>query len=245
MNDCKPLSLPIDKNFDFSVLDRESPESVSLERRCRTLVGSLAYLAAGTRPDITILSRYQSCASMLLYRLLCNIRRYHSGTRDYCLKYECSESVVGYVDSNWGGSDDRRSTTGCCFKLWGCTVIWFIRKQQSVSLTSTEAEFCALSHATSEACCLKDISAFFGFHVGPIVLYEDNQSAIKMAEMTRCLIRVKHLDIKQSFVNEKINKGIIVLKYINTSEQVADIFTKALGGIAFKKLKHLLFSQGV
>lgn len=246
--DGKTLKLPIDKNYNFHILKRDSSESIEIESKCRRLVGSLMYAAMGTRPDIcsvvNILSRYQSCASELLYKLLLNVLRYVNGTIDLCLVYyrECNEDVLCYVDSDWGGADDRKSTSGCIFKVFGCSVIWYSRKQPTVALSSTEAEYVALCLATSEACWLKEIMLTFGFEVN-IIVYEDNQSTIKMAQMATGNSRVKHLEIKQSFIKEKLENKVIDLKYINTSDQLADIFTKALGGIMFRKLRDKLFSK--
>ncbi|CAH2088087.1 unnamed protein product [Euphydryas editha] len=105
-----------------------------------------------------------------------------------------------------------------------------------------QAEFIALCSATSEACWLKDILFIFGFDI-KIVIFEDNQSTIKMAQMATGNSRVKHLEIKLSFVKEKLDKNIIELRYINTSDQLADILTKALGGTLFRKLRDRLFSK--
>ncbi|CAH2100507.1 unnamed protein product [Euphydryas editha] len=249
MLDCKTLSLPIDKNFNFHILKRENSESVFIENKCRRLIGRLMYAAMGTRPDIcavvNILSRYQNSASTLLYKILLNILRYLKGTLDLCLKYYRDSNVdeiIGYVDSDWGGCNDRKSTTGCIFKVFGSSVMWFSKKQATVSLSSTEAEFIALCSATSEACWLKDILFIFGFDI-KIVIFEDNQSTIKMAQMATGNSRVKHLEIKLSFVKEKLDKNIIELRYINTSDQLADILTKALGGTLFRKLRDRLFSK--
>ncbi|CAH2097011.1 unnamed protein product [Euphydryas editha] len=182
MLDCKTLSLPIDKNFNFHILKRENSESVFIENKCRRLIGRLMYAAMGTRPDIcavvNILSRYQNSASTLLYKILLNILRYLKGTLDLCLIYYRDSNVdeiIGYVDSDWGGCNDRKSTTGCIFKVFGSSVMWFSKKQATVSLSSTEAEFIALCSATSEACWLKDILFIFGFDI-KIVIFEDNQS---------------------------------------------------------------------
>lgn len=210
-------------------------------------MGSLMYAAMGTRPYIcavvNILSRYQNCASELLYKLLLNVLlRYLRGTLDLYLIYnrDCNNDVVSYVDSDWGGCSDRKSTSGCIFKVFGCSVIWFSKKQPTVSLSSTEAEYIALCLATSEACWLKYIMLTFGFEVN-IIVYEDNQSTIKMAQMATGNSRVKHMEIKQAFVKEKLEKNVISLRYINNSDQLADILTKALGRIAFKKLREKLF----
>ncbi|CAH2100508.1 unnamed protein product [Euphydryas editha] len=160
---------------------------------------------------------------------------------DYYLDSNVDE-IIGYVDSDWGGCNDRKSTTGCIFKVFGSSVMWFSKKQATVSLSSTEAEFIALCSATSEACWLKDILFIFGFDI-KIVIFEDNQSTIKMAQMATGNSRVKHLEIKLSFVKEKLDKNIIELRYINTSDQLADILTKALGGTLFRKLRDRLFSK--
>ncbi|CAH2097010.1 unnamed protein product [Euphydryas editha] len=181
MLDCKTLSLPIDKNFNFHILKRENSESVFIENKCRRLIGRLMYAAMGTRPDIcavvNILSRYQNSASTLLYKILLNILRYLKGTLDLCLIYYRDSNVdeiIGYVDSDWGGCNDL---------------------------------------------------------------------TIKMAQMATGNSRVKHLEIKLSFVKEKLDKNIIELRYINTSDQLADILTKALGGTLFRKLRDRLFSK--
>lgn len=249
MSDCRTLSLPIDKNFNFALLKRDSCESKEIETKCRKIIGSLMYVVMGTRPDlcavVNILSRYQSCASNLLYKLLINILRYIKGTIDICLTYyrDSVDNVVGYVDSDWGGSDDRRSTTGYCFKMYGGTIIWVSKKQPSVSLSSTEAEYIALASATSEACWLKSILKDFCIHTETITMYEDNQSTIKMAHMAVGNSRVKHLDIKLSFVKENISNNVIKLCYINSSDQLADILTKSLGGVLFSKLRKELFNN--
>lgn len=174
--------------------------------------------AMGTRPDIcavvNILSRYQNSASTLLYKLLLKILIYLKGTLDLCLIYYRDsnvDEVIGYVDSDWGGCNDRKSTTGCIFKVFGSSVMWFSKKQATVSLSSTEAEFIALCSASSEACWLKDILFTFGFDI-KIVIFEDNQSTIKMAQMATGNSRVKHLEIKLSFVKEKLDKNIIELR---------------------------------
>lgn len=247
MSNCKPLSLPIDKNFKFDLLKREGSESKYIENKCRELIGKLMYVVIATRPDlcavVCILSRYQACASKLLYKLLLNVLRYIKGTLHLCLKFtnNCNDDVIGFVDSDWGGCTDRKSTTGCIFKVFGNSVVWFTRKQQSVALSSTEAEYVALSQAISEACWLKALLVDFGFNLGPIKLFEDNQSTIKMAHMSTSTSRVKHLEIRRAFVKEKLEKGIINLEYVSTSEQLGDIFTKPLGGVQFEKLRGRLF----
>lgn len=192
---------------------------------------------------VTMLSRFQSCASALLYKLLKNILRYIKGTCDLSLVYKRDENdlVQGFVDSDWGGSpQDRRSTTGFCFKVFSCTVMWSSKKQQSVAMSTAEAEYIALSAATSEACWLKELLLEFGININCITLYEDNQSAIKIAHNPGNR-RVKHLDIKHYFIKEKLDNGIINIEYVCTNEQLGDLFTKPLGGNLFVKFRNRVF----
>lgn len=244
MSECKPLSLPIDKNFKFDTLKRTKSESKEIENECRKLIGCLMYAIMGSRPDIcatiTMLSRFQDCASTMLYKLIKNVLRYIKGTIDLNLVYKRydSNAVEGFVDSDWGGNpQDRRSTTGYCFKVFNCTVIWSSKKQQSVAWSTTESEYTALSTATSEACWLKELLLEFGISVDCITLYEDNQSAIKIAH-NPANRRIKYLDIKHYFIKEKLDAVIINIKYVCTSEQIDDIFTKPLGGNLFEKFRN-------
>jgi len=162
-------------------------------------MGCLMYAVMGSRPDIcatiTMLSRFQDCASAMLYKLLKNVLRYIKGTIHLNLVYKRDDSndIEGFADSDWRGNpQDRRSTTGYCFKVFNCTVIWSSKKQQSVALSTTKSEYTALSTATSEACWLKELLLEFGISVNCITLYEDNQSAIKIAH-NPANRKIKHL----------------------------------------------------
>ena len=92
-----------------------------------------------------------------------HILRYLQGTVDYGLDYMQGDGVrlAGYTDSNWAGcASDRKSTSGCCFGLGLTLVSWFSRKQQSVALSSAEAEYMVASLASCEAIWL--CKMFFG-----------------------------------------------------------------------------------
>lgn len=115
-------------------------------------------------------------------------------------------------------------------------MIWSSKKQQSVALSTTKSEYTALSTAISEASWLKELLLEIGISVNCIILYEDNQSAIKIAHNPADR-RIKHLDIEHYFIKEKLDAGIINIKYVCTSEQISDIFTKPLGGNLFEKFR--------
>jgi len=199
-----------------------------------------------SRPDfsisISILSRYQKCASYELWQALKRVLRYIQGTLNYSLIFKCRDSfneancIVGFCDSDWAGDGvDRKSTSGYVFKLFGCTISWTSRKQSTVALSSTESEYIALSFAVSEACWLKhlliDLKLFK--NVPCVTLYEDNQSAIKITKNPEYHKRLKHVDIKFHFIREKVKEEVIKIKYISTKNQLPDVFTKPLAPTVF------------
>lgn len=159
--------------------------------------------------------------------------RYIRGTIDLKLVYKRNESaktLIGYSDSDWGGDkNDARSTPGYVFRLFGNTVSWASRKQSTVSLSSTEAEYIALTEAICEQKWIKKLLTEFKIDSEePVVIFEDNQSCIKIADEPKERKRMKHLDIKYNFIREVIANGEVQLEFKPTNEQVADIMTKGL-----------------
>jgi hypothetical protein len=138
--------------------------------------------------------------------------------------------LQGYTDSDWEGSAvDRKSTSGCCFSLGSTMITWFNRKQTFVALSSTEAEYMAVSMASCEAIWLhKLLTGLFDQELEPTVIYCDNQSCIKLSENPVFHDRSKHIEIIYHFIRDRIQKGAVKLQYISTDEQVADILTKPL-----------------
>ena len=101
---------------------------------------------------------------------------------------------------------------------------WFSRKQQSVALSSAEAESMAASLASCEAIWLrKMLFGLFGQALRPFMIYCDNQSCIKLTENPFFHDRSKHIEIKYHFIRDYVQKGAVKLEYISTNEQVADI----------------------
>lgn len=193
---------------------------------------TLLYVVSGSRP-VSLLAHFQGTASIALFKTLKRVLRYIKGTIDYKLVYrnESNNILMGYADADWGGDcRDRKSTSGYCFKLFGCTVSWSSKKQLCVALSSTEAEYIALSTAVSEACWLGSLLLDFDLFlvVHPIVIFEDNQSTIKVAKNPENHKRLKHIDIKYHFIRDKVSEGIVKIDYLKTDDQVADMFTKPL-----------------
>ncbi|KAG5890504.1 hypothetical protein JTB14_016382 [Gonioctena quinquepunctata] len=128
-----------------------------LEHKCRAVIGSIMYSMLCTRPDlcisISILSRYQTCASQELRQAIKRVLRYIKGTRDSMLIFSSTKLdniIEGYADADWAGDrTDCKSTTGYIFKVFGNSISWRSQKQSTVALSSTEAEYVALTNAVS------------------------------------------------------------------------------------------------
>ena len=148
--------------------------------------------------------------------------------------------LYGYVDASWAEDvSTRRSQTGYVFMYAGAAVHWSTKLQTTVALSSTEAEYLALSSATKEGLYLRLLfSDLTGYSQQSVVLCEDNQSTMKMAQRLSSSERTKHIDVRHHFIRDYVNSGVIQLRYVSTGIQAADCLTKPLD-----KIKVVLFRQ--
>lgn len=140
------------------------------------------------------------------------------------------EQLIGFADADWGGDEvDRKSYSGFTFILGGSAISWESRKQKTVALSSTEAEFVAVAEATQEALHLRNLLGELGFdQLVNIKILNDNRSAQELIK-NRCYhARTKHIDIKLYFIRDTIETGTISIEYCLTDEMTADVFTKEL-----------------
>jgi hypothetical protein len=251
MADCKPMSAPMDPNVKLS--KGMSPKTRSEEENMKTVpyqnaVGSLMYVMTGTRPDIAYavgaVSAYNANPGEAHWKAVKRIIRYLKGSRDLELTYSHgTKTIEGYADADWAGSlDDRRSTTGYVFILHGGAITWNSKKQPTVALSTTEAEYLALGQAAKESIWLKKLLTELGFHQKdrPIEINSDNQGAIALTKNPTFHARTKHIDIRHHFLREKYEAKEIAIAYCGTNTMVADILTKALA-----KDKHEGFVSGM
>ena len=186
MGDCRPMSTPMITNWKKLPASETGLVDPTLYRQ---LIGSLMYLV-NTRPNICFavnsLSQFMVEPRRVHWVAAKHVLRYLQGTVHYGLDYRQGDGVrlVGYIDSDWAGcASDRKSTSGYYFDLGSTVVSCFIRKQKSVALSSFEAEYMAASQASCEAIWLrKMLVGLFGQRLRPTVIYDDNQSCIKLME---------------------------------------------------------------
>ena len=190
-------------------------------------VGSLIYAMLGTRPDIAaavgVCSKFMANPGLQHWKAVKRILRYLQGTLDLGLKLggrNANPSLKGYSDSDWGGSlDDRKSTTGFVFDFSG-PISWQSKRQPTVALSSTEAEYMALTQAAKEALWLQGLLSEFGIKkTRPTTILEDNQGCIALAKNPTSHARTKHIDIRHHFIRETLEAGQIKLDYCPTVER--------------------------
>jgi hypothetical protein len=140
--------------------------------------------------------------------------------------------VQGYTDSDWGGNEDGRSISGFAFLISGGAISWSARLQDTLALSSMEAEWIAACEAGKEAMWLQEYLIELGF-VSPsrFVLFCDNQACISFSKEHRINRRTKHIPIQFNYTRRCVEEGKLILMYVFTGENVADIFTKALGRV--------------
>jgi hypothetical protein len=176
------------------------------------------------------------------------ILRYLKGTKDYVLTYGPFDKIkfpilTAYVDADFANYKDRKSLTGYTFKLSGQTISWKTKKQPTVSLSTVEAEYIALATASSELIWIRNFLNEIGFKQPTTTIYEDNQGCIAIANNPIVKSRVKHVDIKYHFLRERILNNELLVKYISTSNQEADLFTKGLPKETFQRIRSLVSFQ--
>ena len=115
-------------------------------------------------------------------------------------------------------------------------IAWSAKKQQTIALSSTEAEYMAMTHSRKEAVFLNHLFGDLAIPISnPIPLLVNNQSAIALAENPIFHMHSKHIEVCHHWMHEKVRDGTIQLEYVPTTDQVVDIFTKPLNAEKFQK----------
>ena len=240
MENAKPIKTPMPTNGHLDL--NEDGKAVD-QKVYRSMIGSLLYLCA-SRPDIMLsvcmCARFQAnpkeCHLMAVKRIL----RYLVFTPNLGLWYPKGSSfdLLGYSDSDYAGCKvDRKSTTGTCQFLGRSLVAWSSKKQNSVALSTAEAEYVAAGACCAQLLWMRQTLSDFGCHFDAIPLFCDNESAIKLANNPVQHSRTKHIDIRHHFLRDHEAKGDIALQHVSTDGQLADIFTKPLDESRFCALR--------
>lgn len=233
-----PLSTGYGKQNDEIALLKDNNEY-------RKLVGCLLYISVNTRLDIaasvSILAQKVSHPTQNDWIELKRVLKYLKGTKNYNLRLsetKFDDKLFAYADANWAeDKQDRKSNTGYVIFVCGGAVSWCSKKQSCVALSSTEAEFIALSEASKEVIWIRRLLNELGEHFEhPSIVYEDNQSCLKLIETEKLSSRSKHIDTKKFFVKDHIDRKTIQCRYCPTEHMLADMLTKPLSASRIQEL---------
>ena len=228
---CDPVDTPM---ISSSKLDEDQSGVMVDQTKYRSMIGSLMYLTA-SRPDllfaVCMCARYQSRPTKRHLEAVKRVFRYLKGTTHMGLWYpkDTAMALTAYSDADHAGCQDtRRSTSGGAQFLGEKLVSWSTKKQLSTSISSTEAEYIAMSSCCAQILWMRSQLTDYGYDFTKIPMYCDNKSAIALSCNNVQHSRSKHIDIRHHFIREQVEKGIVELYFVKSDFQLADIFAKAL-----------------
>ncbi|KAJ1692595.1 hypothetical protein LUZ63_009293 [Rhynchospora breviuscula] len=244
MDESRPCASPMVANLSLSLHEGDPMDNPSLYRMT---VGALQY-ATITRPDITFavnkVSQFMHAPTTSHWAAVKRILRYLKGSLSLGLqlKPDASFTLHAYSDADWAGCpDDRRSTSGFSIFLGPNLISWSAKKQVTVSRSSTEAEYRALALASAELIWLQYLLA--ELHVScpsPPILWCDNIGATFLASNPMFHARTKHVEIDYHFIRERVHNKQLVIKFVCSKDQIADIMTKPVTTPRFLLLRDKL-----
>ncbi|KAI7961043.1 hypothetical protein MJO28_001532 [Puccinia striiformis f. sp. tritici] len=230
--------------------DLTSNPAVKMDIPYLSRIGSLLYLSQGTRPDITYAVNFLARFSMnpddshwkALNHLISYIR-YSSRLSLPIIANQATprdDCITTFVDANWGG-EAGRSVHGFFTLAWDAPVSWSSKRQSCVARSTCEAEYMALSFGAKDGQWLTSLVQQL-FPVNPPALLSDNRLAIAISSDCATCKNHRHIEREFHTINELLYLNKVVINWIGTNEQLADILTKALG---WQKLKEFLEKVGM
>jgi Reverse transcriptase (RNA-dependent DNA polymerase) len=212
----------------------------------RSRLGTLLFYARFSRPDILMatcmLSRYNQAPTKDSHHAIEYLLDYLAGTSTLGLKFSGSKdynsplSLVAYVDSDWAGDiNDSKSTTGYIIYLEENFICAKSQKQERPAQSTTEAEYMALSECASTIEMILQLLEHLQVKLNKPTIYVDNMGAIKLSSKPTTTGRTKHIAVKYHYIRHLIEQNIVEVKYVPSSENIADLFTKPLNTTLFRK----------
>ncbi|GJV40667.1 retrovirus-related pol polyprotein from transposon TNT 1-94 [Tanacetum coccineum] len=228
---CDPVDTPM---VEKSKLDKDKEGKAVDLSHYHGMIGTFLYLTA-SRPNlqfaICMCARYQARPTEKHLLAVKRVFRYLKGTVNRGLWYpkDSSIALTAFADADHAGCQDtRRSTSGSMQFLGDRLVSWSSKRQKSAAISSTEAEYIAMSGCCAQILWMRSQLTDYGLGFNKIPMFCDNKSAIALCCNNVQHSRSKHIDIRFHFIKEHVENGVIELYFVNTEYQLADIFTKAL-----------------
>ncbi|XP_021773304.1 uncharacterized protein LOC110737266 [Chenopodium quinoa] len=236
----KPAHTPMEQNHKLA---RATGPLLTDPTAYKRLVGRLVYLGV-TRPDLTyslhVLSQFMKAPKQEHWEAAMRVVRYLKCTpsQGILLRLNSELTLQGWCVSDWATCPlTRRSLSGWLVFLGKSPIAWKTKKQDTVATSSPEAEYRSMYGITCEMKYLKVLLLSLGVqHPRAILIFCDSQATIHIAQNPVFHERTKHIEVHCHFVCDAIQEGLITTTHVRTNEQLADIFTKALGRTQFEYL---------
>ena len=234
-----PVRIPMSLNVKLTVdlLGKNVDSSLY-----KSMIGSLLYLTA-SRSNISysvgVCAIYQANLKESHMIALKRIIKYFKATADFRLWYnkDTNDVLIGYSDADWAGNtDDRKNTLGGCFYVGNNLVSWTSKKQNFISLSTTEVEYIAVGNCCTQLLWMQKLLLDYGIRQEHLTIYYDNTSAINISKNHVQHSRTKHIEIRYHFIWELVEDGTLTLEFIHTDDQKANLFTKPLDSKHFEFL---------
>ncbi|XP_042904174.1 uncharacterized protein [Parasteatoda tepidariorum] len=201
------------------------------KHRTKFHTGSLLYLACGTRPDIayssTYMSQFKERPSENHWPSVKHLFKYLKHTKHLCLTYRKTRKKIEVFSDADRAADciGRKSFSDYVVILGGAAVSWSSKKQHCTALSSAEAEYLAMTHATKEVLWIKSLLFELGkemFVPPPILINVDNQAAMFIAKNQTTSDWSNHIHLMDNFICDNVVQKIFEFQYINSRDNVAD-----------------------
>ncbi|KAE9166832.1 hypothetical protein PF004_g29031 [Phytophthora fragariae] len=249
MSPTRQADTPMVPNTRLEFLDEPSAQEVEEMSKVpyRQVVGCLLYLARVTRPDLSFsinqLARHCSKPRKAAWDAAKHVLRYLHHTKRARLELSpAEESVSLATDADWANDiSDRKSISGFFIRVFGCPVHWGSLKQSVVTLSSTTAEFVAACEGLMQAEWISlVVGELLGDDVEPVIVQQvNNISAISRIKKDGSSNAQKAIDIRFHYVKDALKKNKMVLQYVPTSDNPADLLTKSLAKTELSRKRDL------
>lgn len=140
-----------------------------------------------------------------------------------------ADPVAGWTDADWAGEQDtRKSTAGILLLCNGTAISWSSKTLKTVALSSQDAEYMALSDGSREIVFIRGVLELLGFKLESTRLHGDNNGSLAVSKNPMAHQKTKHIAVRYHYVRQTITEGQVNVVKVSTTEQLADLLTKAL-----------------
>ncbi|KAA1072112.1 hypothetical protein PGT21_050322 [Puccinia graminis f. sp. tritici] len=251
MSDSNPNKTPLPNNITL-----EKANQIDNTLPFQQAIGCLSFAAICTRPDIqyavNYLARFSACYDRTHWTAVKHLLRYVKGTIDRGIIFAKNDEspkskLTAYTDADYDSCTlTRRSTTGHGIMWRGCLISWKSKRQRTVALSTTEAEYMAISDAAKHLLWMRRMISLISqtpMETADVItdmeLFNDNNGAVFLSQESAINQRSKHIDIRYHFIRDLVKDKKIRTSHIDTKSMPADMLTKNAGAIVIDRCRKI------